>query len=1345
MTTHEMNPLSGGNSSLDGPSSLANTPNSSHDLFGQPLSKAPTALGTYEHSFLKSDDQANGTAHIDSLTGLPQQNNSATASYGYEFESGIPPIDYAVHLAGKAVDAIDKAVESGASVVQQATHTAVAQIAETAHQSINTVQEHWNAPDNQLRTTVQQRANQALGSAKQKVTDLAAHPDVKDAIQAATELGQTALAKTRNFIATAQSATEAWVNQAFDSSYLDRSLTPQSVSRTHSDHPFVGVIDTGFGAHSHGAQVVDVIQHSSQRSPDWLGEGVGTGHWAEALMQFVDAAKASGRPGAVVNLSFDLVQLNPDGSTATRFALTDKEQAALAYAHDNGVVIIASAGNQGGAMSALGQASQTFDNIITVGAANGTHRAAYSSYGEGLNLVAPGRASSGASNSALAGTSLAAAEVTAAITRIWAANPELNPQQVSRILESTAKDIDITGRDTQTGFGLLDQSAAVKQAKITQPQREQLSETATSKESINENSTWNSVGAIASERINSIGITVKAGDTLWGIAAKYLGDGNRWTELKDQEGNSFAPATASRLPIGTEVYLPSATQPQQSASPAASEQLPDQEVVTALRKALIGQESGGNYKAVNQDSGALGIGQILPSNVASWSRAALGREVSQQEFLNSPDLQLKIIDYKLNQYYQQAKAASNENTDIAVRRVASAWYSGQPDWYTSTKLQGGGQYPSIANYTLSVLDRFHKVQGISNSSSTAAPVFDTEQAGDNNRTPYRVISGQTLSGIAQERWGDASLWKQIEKEDGSKFTEVEARQLQAGETVYLPGVSSTASTQSTEQGSTATSSRETYTIQIGDTLGGIAQRELGSSSLWTEIKKADGSSFSESEASKLQVGQQVYLPNATRAGSDTATTNKPAGWQDYRQDERESSNSSSTSPVQPGRGSAADLPGARKALQQALDSYHNLQKLNKGGHFGAELPDLQHEVNIAQLRVNSSEAAKQLQDFDAHPTVSNKGKEREVLRQELQEQASSTYATYMASQGLDSSGQPLKLTPPTPNTSGLLPAEMSSVDKLEEAFKRSLPHLGEEAKPKLEELFTPENLAIMAGTMAAFVAAQATPVGWVLDGAGFLFGLFTTGTEIIKVGEDLLDFAKGALGANTEADLDEAGQHLADAITTVGIDVVVSLLTRKALGGKTHEESSPQPNQDITPDAGAGTGQSPIPSSAPHPAEPSLPPVRLPSEQEINAAEQSARNALDRLPINPKGTQAATETGEITNQGKSGSIRDKNLSNDSEYFMFEHGMEQKLGRPVNSHAERKVFIEELYNNPDQQVISIGVNRLACDYEGSGCVEFFIDAANVTGKTVVIVERDANNPGVVDTLIFRPGSYEPEKR
>ncbi|TAF57627.1 MAG: hypothetical protein EAZ60_06335 [Oscillatoriales cyanobacterium] len=55
----------------------------------------------------------------------------------------------------------------------------------------------------------------------------------------------------------------------------------------------------------------------------------------------------------------------------TRYEFTNRERAALENARQNGVLLVVAAGNDGGVMSVLGQSSQEFDNIITVGSSDG--------------------------------------------------------------------------------------------------------------------------------------------------------------------------------------------------------------------------------------------------------------------------------------------------------------------------------------------------------------------------------------------------------------------------------------------------------------------------------------------------------------------------------------------------------------------------------------------------------------------------------------------------------------------------------------------------------------------------------------------------------------------------------------------------------------------------------------------------------------------------------------------------------------------------------------------------------------------------------------------------------------
>ncbi|TAE00446.1 MAG: hypothetical protein EAZ96_21185, partial [Oscillatoriales cyanobacterium] len=275
---------------------------------------------------------------------------------------------------------------------------------------------------------------------------------------------------------------------------------------SQKNQPLIGIIDTGFVANNpnidysqiilgkdvidsdnnpllqpnegnqHGNTILGIISDSNNQSDAkkstsiWLGRATGSGNWYQSLIEFVDTAKASKQPNAVVNLSFDLTQINPNGTETTRYQLTPEEKSALKYALDNNILIVAAAGNEGAIASALGQASTEFDNIITVGAAENNNRSAYSSYGEGLDILAqislPETAET-ATTETKQGTSIAAALVTNTISQMWAANPSLNRQQIKNILLKTATDIDVPEWDERTGYGILNRELAIATATET--------------------------------------------------------------------------------------------------------------------------------------------------------------------------------------------------------------------------------------------------------------------------------------------------------------------------------------------------------------------------------------------------------------------------------------------------------------------------------------------------------------------------------------------------------------------------------------------------------------------------------------------------------------------------------------------------------------------------------------------------------------------------------------------------------------------------------------------------------------------------------------------------------------
>ncbi|WP_228042584.1 S8 family serine peptidase [Tychonema sp. LEGE 07196] len=509
----------------------------------------------------------------------------------------------------------------------------------------------------------------------------------------------------------------AAVNLAKITPAIDTDVPIRWLDVDKKNQPLIGIIDTGFNGKNpdidykriilgrdrvdndndpllggegseHGTHVLGIIGATqgngigidgiNDDAPIWLGRAIGSGKWAESLREFVDAAKASGQPKAVVNLSFDLTQTNPDGSVTTRYELTPQERQAIEYARQNGVMIVVAAGNNAGTMSALGQASQEFDNIITVGSINyNGDRADYSSFGYGLDFVARGGTPNeqvlstvgegvnlkqligdeeppedemsanarttfeevfgpfsdgkesendeqelesltpeerqvydeatkeidqllkdylGAASEKIAleyvngyyaasvdalskfvdafdedladnlikaqeileeagfktdtptetnldfsipldlgigemaGTSVAAAKVTGAVSQVWAANPGLSYFQVKEILKQTAVDLNKPGWDLETGSGLVDIAAAVELAKRIQPQAYQ-------PKPIQSPLTWSGEGKVTpGERAVAVSVPTFTGRLMNAGYVTQTG----WLRIRSGPGTNFA-------------------------------------------------------------------------------------------------------------------------------------------------------------------------------------------------------------------------------------------------------------------------------------------------------------------------------------------------------------------------------------------------------------------------------------------------------------------------------------------------------------------------------------------------------------------------------------------------------------------------------------------------------------------------------------------------------------------------------------------------------------------------------------------------------------------------------------
>ena len=130
-----------------------------------------------------------------------------------------------------------------------------------------------------------------------------------------------------------------------------------------------------------------------------------------------------------------------------------------------------------------------------------------------------------------------------------------------------------------------------------------------------------------------------------------------------------------------------------------------------FRKGIINEESGGSYTVVNPDSGAIGIGQVMPSNVGPWTRKYYGRALSPQAFRYNPAAQDAVLNGRFKDMLDEQFKAGYQGEE-AIRRAASVWYSGKAHLYNHTAPQyyNGRRYKSIADYTKGVWRTYNSIK-----------------------------------------------------------------------------------------------------------------------------------------------------------------------------------------------------------------------------------------------------------------------------------------------------------------------------------------------------------------------------------------------------------------------------------------------------------------------------------------------------------------------------------------------------------------------------------------------------------------------------------------------------------
>lgn len=95
--------------------------------------------------------------------------------------------------------------------------------------------------------------------------------------------------------------------------------------------------------------------------------------------------------------------------------------------------------------------------------------------------------------------------------------------------------------------------------------------------------------------------------------------------------------------------------------------------VDNVMKAIGQYESGGNYNAMGprtaKGNQAYGKYQVMDFNIPNWTREALGKSLTPQQFLGDKIAQDKVAQYKMSRLLKQYGNPED---------VASVWFSGRP-------------------------------------------------------------------------------------------------------------------------------------------------------------------------------------------------------------------------------------------------------------------------------------------------------------------------------------------------------------------------------------------------------------------------------------------------------------------------------------------------------------------------------------------------------------------------------------------------------------------------------------------------------------------------------------------
>jgi hypothetical protein len=128
------------------------------------------------------------------------------------------------------------------------------------------------------------------------------------------------------------------------------------------------------------------------------------------------------------------------------------------------------------------------------------------------------------------------------------------------------------------------------------------------------------------------------------------------------------------------------------------------------------------------------------------------------------------------------------------------------------------------------------------------------------------------------------------------------------------------------------------------------------------------------------------------------------------------------------------------------------------------------------------------------------------------------------------------------------PRQMPMAGKLVAAIQRAAARLPAEVGRQLLGLVEPKSLAIMASVIILWAGSQFIAVGEIADVILIVAARVALGSVAISAGRELFSFATIIASAQSDDDLDGAAEHLARAVSLLGVQTTLALLLRKPGG-----------------------------------------------------------------------------------------------------------------------------------------------------------------------------------------------------